>query len=48
MVNPRSKYHWRAMSKAANHFDSGNHNSYFNTMYAIHKTGGGGNYTVVL
>ena len=45
MVNPRSKYHWRAMSKAANHFDSGNHNSYFNTMYTIHKTGGGGNYT---
>ena len=45
MVYPRSKYHWRAMSKAASYFDGGNHNSYFNTMYAIHKTGGGGNYT---
>ena len=45
MVYPRSKYHWRAMSKAASYFDGGNHNSYFSTMYAIHKTGGGGNYT---
>ena len=44
-VYPRSKYHWRAMSKAATHFDSGNHNSYFDCMYAIHKTNGGGNYT---
>ena len=38
MVYPRSKYHWRAMSKAASYFDGGNHNSYFSTMYAIHKT----------
>ena len=45
LVYPRSKYHWRAMSRAATHFDSSNHNSYFNSMYAIHKTGGGGNYT---
>ena len=45
IVYPRSKYHWRAMSKAATHFDSGNHNSYFNSMYDIYKTGGGGNYT---
>ena len=45
MVYPRSKYHWRAMSRAATHFDSSNHNSYFNSMYGIHKTGGGGNYT---
>jgi len=45
IVYPRSKYHWRAMSKAATHFDSGNHNDYFAMMYAIHKTGGGGNYT---
>ena len=45
LVYPRSKYHWRAMSKAATYFDSGNHNSYFQTMYDIYKTGGGGNYT---
>jgi hypothetical protein len=45
LVFPRSKYHWRAMSRAATYFDSGNHNSYFTSMYGIHKTGGGGNFT---
>ena len=42
---PRSKYAWRAASKAVAAMDGGNFGSYWSTCYAVYKTGGGGNYT---
>jgi hypothetical protein len=42
---PRSKYAWRAASKAVASLDGGNFNSYWATNYAVYKTSGGGNYT---
>jgi hypothetical protein len=42
---PRSKYAWRAASRAVAAMDGGNFGSYWATCYAVYKTGGGGNYT---
>jgi hypothetical protein len=42
---PRSKYAWRAASRAVAALDGGNFGSYWATCYAVYKTGGGGNYT---
>lgn len=42
---PRSKFAWRAASKAVATMDGGNFGSYWATCYAVYKTSGGGNYT---
>lgn len=46
IVYPRSKYHWRAMSNyVRNGGLAGSYSSYFQVIYGVHKTSGGGNYT---
>lgn len=45
IVYPRSREHWRAMSRCVLANDPGGYDGYFQTCYAVHKTTGGGNYT---
>lgn len=48
IVYPRSKYHWRAMSKYVRDVlgqTGTNYQNYFQIVYGVHKTSGGGNYT---
>jgi hypothetical protein len=45
IVYPRSKYHWRAMSNYVRTGLAGSYASYFQIVYGVHKTSGGGDFT---